>query len=80
MPARGGDSRRISRQHTHRGPSLDIDPNLFDRLQHGESVVSTLAALGCSPDVNDRDVREAIEEAVTDLIAHEDDEARSGAA
>ncbi len=48
-----------------------IDPKLFDRFDAGETIASALNTVGTSPAMNKPAAREAIESAVSDLIADE---------
>ncbi len=46
-----------------------IDPKIFDRFDHGETVAAAVQKVGGPPDVGDRLKREVVERAVIDLIA-----------
>lgn len=46
-----------------------IDPKLFDRFDSGETIAPLLDTLASSPDLNDRTVRESIEQAVIAMIS-----------
>jgi DNA topoisomerase IB len=48
-----------------------VDPRVVDRFVGGETIAPALLALGPSPDIRDRSVREAVESAVVDLITEE---------
>ena len=48
-----------------------IDPRIIDRFDDGETVAPVLRRLGAAPDMNDCEVREAIESAVTDHVVDE---------
>lgn len=48
-----------------------VDPRVVDRFLGGDTIAPALLALGPSPNIRDRSVREAVESAVVDLITEE---------
>jgi DNA topoisomerase I len=48
-----------------------IDPRIVNRFDDGETMAPVLRRLEAAPDMNNREVRNAIGSAVTDLVADE---------